>query len=270
MSQQPLEVVTYPNFMGDPPPPPKNLIVLCNPRDSLLSCFSKTMEQDGEIMGVYNQNHPSQAGLYLCTVLGCGRAFLDRESFSLHVSLHSGDMIPSKFCPKCDHHFNSIFELDIHKIRVHGMVNPFQYFCVTCSKECGSQLMLSEHIWEEHDKKKPFGCVSCARRFPSRVALYAHVVMIHPCPSQTDERTEEEMNMGNTFSCSICHQIIDRDGSGKLEATVLAHVYVKHGYIISVGSKLSKCGYWTKNPQSEPVQKTSNTKKQNPKKNSKK
>lgn len=114
----------------------------------------------------------------------CKRSFTKEPKLKLHIeAFHSNERIFK--CELCEKAFKTKSNLYHHK-KVH--LDP-QYGCNLCGKLLRSPLSLKTHIWSVHEKKRPFACGMCPKKFTQRTHLATHVQL------HTGEKS---------FKCEIC------------------------------------------------------------------
>ncbi|XP_065115991.1 PR domain zinc finger protein 15 isoform X1 [Paramisgurnus dabryanus] len=182
---------------------------------------------------------------YNCTM--CNRRFALKATYNAHLVIHR-DHLPDpavqKYihpCEMCGRIFNSIGNLDRHKIihtgvkshccdqcgksfarkdmlkehlRVHDDVRD--YLCAECGKGMKTKHALRHHM-KLHKGIKEYECKECNRKFAQKVNMLKHYkrhtgtkdFMCELCGKTFSERNTMETHklihtVGKTFSCSVC------------------------------------------------------------------
>uniref|UniRef100_A0A673MBF0 PR domain zinc finger protein 15-like n=1 Tax=Sinocyclocheilus rhinocerous TaxID=307959 RepID=A0A673MBF0_9TELE len=182
---------------------------------------------------------------YNCTM--CNRRFALKATYNAHLVIHR-DHLPDpavqKFihpCDMCGRIFNSIGNLDRHKIihtgvkshccdqcgksfarkdmlkehlRVHDNVRDF--LCAECGKGMKTKHALRHHM-KLHKGIKEYECKECNRKFAQKVNMLKHYkrhmgtkdFMCELCGKTFSERNTMETHklihtVGKTFSCAVC------------------------------------------------------------------
>ena len=110
---------------------------------------------------------------FICTEVGCARAFHISYNLKRHMSTHKRERNFS--CTLCTATFMHSGTRNDHMI-VHTTDKP--YPCSTCGESFRSKWGLKKHKWI-HDGIKPYGCEFCNDRFRSSSSLHAHWICQH-------------------------------------------------------------------------------------------
>ncbi|KAA0704085.1 Zinc finger protein 15 [Triplophysa tibetana] len=201
--------------------------------------FSKGRDYMKHIMGMHKEKG------YNCTM--CNRRFALKATYNAHLVIHREhlpDPSVHKYihpCDMCGRIFNSIGNLDRHKIihtgvkshccdqcgksfarkdmlkehlRVHDDVRD--YLCAECGKGMKTKHALRHHM-KLHKGIKEYECKECNRKFAQKVNMLKHYkrhtgtkdFMCELCGKTFSERNTMETHklihtVGKTFSCSVC------------------------------------------------------------------
>ncbi|XP_068112682.1 gastrula zinc finger protein XlCGF26.1-like isoform X2 [Hyperolius riggenbachi] len=154
------------------------------------------------------------SGTFSC--LECSSCFLDAQSFTDHLEVHSGEKLFS--CLQCGMNFVRKGELITHQ-QSHAGKRPFS--CSECGKcftgegqlckhqeihthlcsECGKSYTKREDLlkhWRTHSNKQPFSCSECRKCFMQEEQLLKHR------QTHSGERP---------FSCTDCGKYFSRKGT---------------------------------------------------------
>ena len=148
-------------------------------------------------------------GTLFCKV--CGKNFLTKNSFEIHVSKHHEDR-PHR-CVDCNKAFKLKSHLTEH-IRIHNRLPDFQ--CPSCEKAFYTQYKLKRHM-RVHTGEKPFVCQTCGIAFRNSGTLkrhtFTHETVTFEClvcgkklKSMESLVIHNRTHTGEKpYSCNICH-----------------------------------------------------------------
>ena len=169
-------------------------------------------------------------GTLFCKV--CGKNFLTKNSFEIHVSKHHEDR-PHR-CVDCNKAFKLKSHLTEH-IRIHNRLPDFQ--CPSCEKAFYTQYKLKRHM-RVHTGEKPFVCQKCGATFRNSGTLKRHTfthetVTLECLVCGKKLKSMETLVVHNRthtgekpYICNICHF------SGNDASNFRRHLKIKHNLIL--------------------------------------
>ena len=80
-------------------------------------------------------------------------------------------------CEVCGKGYGREFKLDLHKKKVHGIINISK--CETCNKEFSSRCHLNYHVKSVHEKSLSVICDLCGNTFSNQTSLQRHHQNVH-------------------------------------------------------------------------------------------
>lgn len=144
----------------------------------------------------HKQSHGEKT--YLCTIEGCGRAFIRAEKLTSHLNVHAG-IRPYK-CDVCDKSYSSNNALQMHRRTVHvkkivrTKEKLFKCSMENCEKKFRSNASLNTHMLEHDKEAERFECDACPASFITNLRLIRH---------------QRELHSNERFNCTI-------EGCGKV------------------------------------------------------
>uniref|UniRef100_A0ABM5FGY8 Uncharacterized protein isoform X1 n=1 Tax=Pogona vitticeps TaxID=103695 RepID=A0ABM5FGY8_9SAUR len=144
-----------------------------------------------------NRNQKSNTGEELYECSDCGKEFISRAGFIMHIRIHGREK-PYE-CSDCGKHFRRSSHLNSHS-KIHAGVKPFK--CSDCGKGFSRSSNLISHQ-RMHTGEKPYACSSCTKQFCDKSSLIRHERL------HTGDKPYKCTECGKSFSQShhlITHQ----------------------------------------------------------------
>ncbi|XP_042306379.1 zinc finger protein 397-like isoform X2 [Sceloporus undulatus] len=159
--------------------------------------ISKGKRPSDRLFHSLNKLQRSQTGEELYECSDCGKNFISRAGFIMHIRIHGREK-PYE-CSDCGKHFRRSSHLNSHS-KIHAGVKPFK--CTDCGKGFSRSSNLISHQ-RMHTGEKPYTCSSCSKQFCDKSSLVRHERL------HTGDKPYKCTECGKSFSQShhlITHQ----------------------------------------------------------------
>jgi len=126
--------------------------------------------KDEDVNGVdVKAKKPKIEGNWTCS--HCSKKFTREQKYQDHLSVHTGEGLKCKFCPK-------VFERPGLR-RVHEQLHTKPFKCDSCDASFGRKSNLIGHQ-RIHRGERPYICDLCGKGFPIQSSLLTHKKQSHP------------------------------------------------------------------------------------------
>ncbi|XP_050523135.1 zinc finger protein OZF-like [Daktulosphaira vitifoliae] len=168
--------------------------------DKIIKCYFETLKVEGDLLLDYKKiNEVNSKPLFVCH--HCQEKFIFKKEIIRHLTNFHNNNSNSDFnsgkknspqsqveCSDCKNTFNSKFILNRHR-RIHTGLKP--YGCVTCLKKFSRSDILRKHQEQEHNYKKYYKCQFCSKSFCRKANLLKHIKVMHI--------------KGSAIVCQVCY-----------------------------------------------------------------